>query len=108
MNISDIMEKYTAGNMTLEEANKELFKAKAPYHLDPDKNTITEEEIRSTTIGTYPGQANGFGLLDTGSCSLDKVQVKDGKLVDCDCGGMYALFFIAGRMYHVDGSALTE
>ena len=108
MTVSEIMSKYTAGELSVEEANKALFEAGAIFHIDPRKNVITEEEIRSTTIGTYPDMANGYGLLDTGTGSLDKVRVKDGKLVDCDCGDMYALVFIAGRMYHVDGSALTE
>ena len=108
MSISEIMSKYTSGEITVEEANKALFEAKASYHLDPNKNTITPDEYMATSSGDTPDKVNGYGLLDTGTGSLDKVQVKGGKLVDCDCGDMYALFFIAGRMYHVDGSALTE
>ena len=108
MDILEIMSKYTNGEAEIEDTNKALKQAGATFHLEPGKNDITESDMRATTIGHFPDQANGYGLLDTGTGSLDKVQVKDGKLVDCDCGDMYALFFIAGRMYHVDGSALTE
>lgn len=100
----EIIRKYTAGELTLAEANLKL----RGIRLNPDKNILTEEEKRATTVGYYPEQANGWGLLDTGTGSLDKVQVKDGQLVNCDCGNMYALFSIAGKTYHVKGRFLTE
>ena len=107
-NINETMSKYTAGEITLEQANEELKKAEAGFHLDPNKNVLTEEEKRSTTIGCYPDQANGFGLLDTGTGTLDKVRVKDGRLVNCDMGESYALLIIAGRTYRVKGTVLVE
>ena len=69
---------------------------------------LTETDKRATTVGYYPDQANGFGLLDTGTGSLDKVRVKDGRLVNCDCGEMYALLLIAGRRYEVRGTVLVD
>ena len=107
-NINETMSKYTAGEITLEQANEELKKAEAGFHLDPNKNLLTEEEKRATTIGCYPDQANGYGLLDTGTGTLDKVEVRDGHLVGCDCGEMYALCMIAGKVFPVKGAALTE
>ena len=73
MSMTEILNKYTAGQTTLEETN-----------------------------------ANGFGLLDTGTGTLDKVEVRDGHLVGCDCGEMYALCMIAGKVFPVKGAALTE
>ena len=43
-NINETMSKYTAGEITLEQANEELKKAEAGFHLDPNKNVLTEEE----------------------------------------------------------------
>lgn len=102
----EIIKKYTAGEATLEETNAAL--AGSGYHLDPGKNTLTEEEIRNTTIGTYPDMANGFGLLDTGTRTLDKVEVRGGKLVSADLGIMPGMVIIAGRTYNVKGNTLTE
>lgn len=76
--------------------------------LDPDKNALTEEEMRATTVGYYPDQANGFGFLDTGTGSLDKVAVQNGRLLNCRCGGMYALFTIAGKTYRVQDNVLVR
>lgn len=106
--IAEIMKDYTAGKATLEEANAALAAAEAGYTLAPGKNALTEAEIRATTVGHYPGMANGWGLLDTGTGSLDKVQVKDGRLVNMDCGQMPAFCMIAGKMYEVKGKELVE
>lgn len=107
-NINEIIGKYTAGEKTLEETNEELAAAEAGFHLEPGKNVLTEEEKRATTIGYYPEQANGFGLLDTGTGSLDKVRCENGHLVNCDCGEMCAMYIIAGRTYQVKGTELVE
>lgn len=107
-NLKEIIGKYTAGEATLEHTNQALADVGAGFHLNPGKNTLTEAEKRVTTVGYYPEQANGYGLLDTGTGSLNKVQVKDGHLVGCDCGDMYALFSIAGKTYRIKGSLLTD
>lgn len=107
-NINETLSKYTAGEITLDQANEELKKAESGIRLDPQKNALTEEEMRATTIGHFPDQANGFGLLDSGTGTLDKVRVKDGRLVNCDMGESYALLIIAGRTYRVKGTALVE
>ena len=107
-NITEIILKYTAGETTLEETNAALKEAGSGLSLNPEKNVLTEEDKRATTIGYYPDQANGWGLLDTGTGSLDKAQVRSGVLVNCDCGEMHALFSIAGKTYQVRGRTLTE
>ena len=107
-NINETMSKYTAGEITLKQANEELKKAEAGIRLNPKKNVLTEEEKRATTIGCYPDQANGFGLLDTGTGPLDKVRCENGHLVGCDMGESYALYIIAGRTYQVKGTELVD
>lgn len=106
--INEILQDYTSGKTPLAETNVALAEAKAGYYLVPGKNDLTEEEIRSTTIGQYPDMANGFGLLDTGTGSLDKVEIRSGKLVNCDLGIMPGMIIIAGRTYYIDGDTLTE
>lgn len=103
MNNIEIINKYTAGEMTLEEANEKL----KGFSLDPMKNIITEEEQRVTTVGYYPDQANGFGLLDSGTGTFDKVIVKNGKLA-YSMGDAFAMVFIGGKKYTVKGDTLTE
>lgn len=54
MNISEIMEKYNAGKMTLEEANTELKEAGAPFHLEGGRDGgWTEQEMAE---GFIPGK----------------------------------------------------
>ena len=106
--LKEIINKYTVGDVTLEATNTELEKVGANFHLAPQKNILSEEEKRATSVGYYPEQANGYGFLDTGTGSLDKVKIQSGKLVHCDCGTLYALVSIAGRTYHVKGSTLVE
>lgn len=60
--IAKVFEEIDNGTITLEEANRRLFEAGAPYHLNPWKNHIGRNE-------------QGVGLLDTGTGTLDKVRV---------------------------------
>ena len=73
-----------------------------------DKIELTEEEKRASTIGYYAEQANGWGLLDTGTGSMDKVHVKDGKLTTGGMGIMTAYVYICGRCYEVKDTTLVE
>ena len=107
MSMTEILNKYTAGEATLEEANAVLAELGAGIHLEPGKHELSAEETAAAKAETA-ATANGFGLLDTGTGTLDKVQVKDGQLVDCDCGEMYALCMIAGKTFPVKGTALAE
>lgn len=107
-NIEETIRKYSAGEMTLEEANAALKDADAKVHLNPQRNDLTPEEIMHTTAGKTPAEANGWGLLDTGTGTLDRVEVRDGKLANMDCGEMHALCIIGGKTYYVKGDTLTE
>ena len=78
--IADILFKYTTGEATLEETNDALKEAEAGFNLEPGRNEITPDELALTTVGDTPEEANGFGLLDTGTGSMEKVHVTNGKL----------------------------
>ena len=94
--ITQIIAAYTAGEATLEETNAALKEAGATVHLNPDKNTIAPDEV------------GRFGLLDTGTGTYDKVEVVDGKLVNCDCGEMLAYVILGGATYKVQGKTLQD
>lgn len=96
MTINEIIAKYTIGEADLDTTNEALKKANAGFHLDPMKNKLTKEEIANGTAG----------LLDTGTGSLDKVLIKDGHLVNCDCGEMIAYVLMNGETYKVEGTKI--
>jgi hypothetical protein len=96
MKATEIIALYTSGEKTLEETNAALYEIRAGFHLNPEKNVIKPDEV-----GRY-------GLLDTGTATLDKVEIKDGELVNADMGGMYALCLFNGKTYRVVGKKLME
>ena len=96
-NITEILAGYTAGKTTVEETNAALKEAGARFHLDPEKNVIKPEEV-----GKY-------GLLDTGTGTLDKVELaEDGRHLVYGCGEMRALCFVGGKVYEVQDTELAE
>ena len=112
--VNDVMQKYTAGEIELAEANEKLKELGAGISLDPEKNVLTEEEKRQTVVGYFPEQANGWGLLDTGTGFLDKVHVTDGVLdyavnaiLPDGSVSMLADVLICGKIYAVRGAQLT-
>ena len=107
MSMTEILNKYTAGQTTLEETNAALAEMGAGIHLKPGKNELTAEETAAAKAETA-ANANGFGLLDTGTGTLDKVKIQGGKLVDCDMGESLAMVYIAGKTYYVQGRELTD
>jgi hypothetical protein len=60
--IAKVFEEIDNGTITLDEANKRLEAAGAPYRLNPWKNHIGRNQ-------------KGVGLLDTGTGTMDKVKV---------------------------------
>ena len=106
--IDEILHKYTTGEITVYEVNHKLEEMGAILYLDPQKNVLSQSEIDETVVGDAPENATGMGLLDTGTGSLDKVFVQDGKLADIDCGSMSALCIIGGKTYHVQGDTLMD
>lgn len=113
--VYQIIKEYTTGVKELADVNEELKEAGAGFHLEPGKNEITEEDRRETFVGYYPYQANGWGLLDTGTGSLEKVHVFKGKLdapvneiLPTGKTNMSAYVTICGKRYEVLGNTLAE
>ena len=106
--IEEIILDYTKGEKDLTETNEALKEAGSDLYLNPDRNKLTEEEKRSTTVGYYPDQATGYGLMDHGVGCLEKVHVVNGRTVDVDMGQETAYVYIAGRKYRLRGDVLTE
>lgn len=106
--VTQILLKYSSGEATLEETNEALEEANSPVMLDPDVNRLTEEDIAATSVGATPADANGWGLLDTGTGYKNKVRVENGKLTNCGCGNMFALCVIGGKLYEVKNTDLVE
>lgn len=103
MNIYEIINKYTIGEATLAETNAALKEAGASFHLDPQRNYIN------------PAEADLYGLLDTGTGSLEKVRVRDGKLahpvnevLPDGSVSMRAEVYMGGKVYKVQGDTLVE
>ncbi len=113
--INDIIRKYTTSEADLERTNAALQEAGAGFHLEPGKNDLTDEDRRETVVGYYPDQASGWGLLDTGTGSMEKVHVTGGRLehpvnqVQPDGNtNMTAYVIICGKTYEVFGDTLRE
>ena len=105
MNITETILKYTTGEKTLEETNAALNEAGANIHLNPDKNVLTEDEIKNGTAG----------LLDTATGSFDKVEIVNGELkyainqVNPDgTTNMKSFVLMCGKVYEVFGTKLVE
>ena len=92
---TEIICKYTLGEISLEDANAALETIDTIFRLSPERHQIKPEDV------------GRLGLLDTGTVTLDLVEVKDGKLMNSDCGDMFALCFLAGKVYEVKGTTLV-
>lgn len=109
MTVNEILEKYTKGEMTPDEANAALKEVEDnDLFLDPNRNIITQEEFMATTAGDTPETVNGYGLMDHGVGCLEKVHVVDGKTPDVNMGEEIAFVHIAGRVYELKGDTLVE
>jgi len=98
MTAHEIIMKFTTGEKTLVETNTDLARIGAGFYLDINKHLLTEDEIKNGTAG----------LLDTGTGTMDKVHIANGELVNCDCGDMFALVIVSGKIYEVKGKKLIE
>ena len=96
VDINKILKQWADGEKTLEETN-EALKGTGIY-VDPDKQKITEGE--GAVYCEDLSKINGYGLLDTGTGTLDKVKIKNGKLVD-SIGNMAALVLVGDVYYKV-------
>ena len=113
--INGILNDYTAGKLTAQEANADLRRHCAGFQLEPGRNELTEADKQATVVGYYPHQANGYGLLFTGVGAPEKVRVRNGALEhavnevlpDGSTNG-YMEVKILGRVYEVKGNLLVD
>lgn len=109
MTVNEILEKYTKGEMTPDEANAALKEVEGnDLFLDPNRNIITQEEFMATTAGDTPETVNGYGLMDHGVGCMEKVHVVDGQTVDVNMGQERAYVHICGKVFRLRGTTLTE
>ena len=113
--INEIIKDYTSGKTPVEETNAALKEAGAGFHFEPGQNTLSDEDIAGTVGGPRPQDAEGWGLLDTGTGTLDKVRVTGGKLghpvnqvLDDGITSMRAYVHIGGYTWEVYGDKLGE
>ena len=106
--LEELLFDYTRGEKTLEETNEALKEMGSSLQLDPSRNMFTAQELMETRVGDTPDEANGWGIMDHGIGSMEKVQVVDGKCVSCDMGEEIAYVYIGGRKYRLRGTVLTE
>lgn len=106
--IEEIILDYTKGEKDLTETNEALKEAGSDLYLNPDRNKLTEEEKHSTTVGYYPDQTTGYGLMDHGVGCMEKVHVVNGKTVDVNMGAETAYVYIAGKKYELKGDTLVD
>lgn len=114
--ITEIIRTYTAklaehpeqADALLKEVNAELAAAGAAP-LIPGKNALTTEEVWKTTVGHFPAQANGYGLMCSGTGTVDKVHVVNGTLGHA-IKEHSTMISMVGRTYYLegDGRTLTE
>lgn len=105
MNAYEIIKKYTMGEQSLTATNAALAEIGAGFHLDINKNLLTEDEIKNSTAG----------LLDTGTGTFDKVPIVNGELVhavnEVSADGtvnMPAFVFVGDKAFRVEGKKLIE
>lgn len=106
--LEEVLRKYTLGEADKDETNDALEELGSHLRLNPGKNVLTDEDIRTTTVGYYPEQANGYGLMDHGVGDMEKVHVVGGKTVDVNMGQEFALVYIAGKKYELKGDTLVD
>lgn len=106
--LENVLQDYTRGEKTLEEANRALKELGCGLTLDPTRNLFSAKELLETRTGETPDQANGWGIMDHGVGCLEKVRVVDGRTVDVDMGQEIAFVYLAGRRYRLRGDVLTE
>ena len=95
--LTEILRQYGRGEKTIDEINAELRKEGFDLQLNESKHTITPEEA-----------VMGFGWLDSGTGTLDKVLAVGDQLVNCDMGDTFALFIRGDEVYEVQGKKLIK
>lgn len=111
MNNTEILNKYTDGTNSVQVTNNLLNANGAGYSIDPDRNNITAEEaaaaVASVENASDFSEISGYGLMDTGTASKDKVSVLNGKVTNAT-GEQMAIVFIGGHVFRTAYDVITE
>ena len=108
MTATEIIRKYSKGEITLEECNEML----KPFNLflDPNKNKITDEEMEAAVVDAeHPENTTGYGRMYHGVGGPEKMFVDHGKF-GYDTGfymGSLVEFYIKGVKFMVDGDKIV-
>lgn len=82
---TDIVLEHSKGTISLEEANKQLAAIGSDLCLDPHKNSISGAEMAKTHSDGTPEGTSGWGFMNHGIGTPEKMHVEKGKL-DYDTG----------------------
>ena len=113
--INEIVSDYTSGKVDVEATNAALKAAGAGFSFVPGQNELTAKEIKETKVGASPSDATGYGLMDSGTGTYDKVHVVNGVVlggrVNTVTNGVpneTDYVYIGGKTYQVYGDKLGE
>ena len=94
---------YISGKINLEELNEKWAEIGMELHIDPTKNVIT---TGGATVKENDADINGYVMVDSGTGTLDKAMVKDGKLVYPSADILFA--FIGTTRYTVENGEILH
>lgn len=99
---------YSRGEVGLDETNAKLKEMGSNVFLNPMRNMFTAEELMNTVVGETPDDANGYGIMDHGIGSMEKVHVVNGRTTNVNMGEEIAFVYIAGKKYRLRGDVLVD
>lgn len=99
---------YSRGEVGLDETNEKLKEMGSNITLNPMRNMFTAEELMNTAVGETPDEANGYGIMDHGVGSMEKVRVVNGRTPDVNMGEEIAFVYIGGKKYRLCGDVLVD
>lgn len=106
--VEEALLKYSRGEATLEETNKVLKEEGSGVTLNPMRNMFTADELLHTTLGdNAPATVNGYGFMDHGVGSMEKVHIVNGKTPDVNMGEEIAFVYVAGAKFQLKGDTLV-
>lgn len=109
-NMNEIIKAYSDGKLSQEDANKQLEAIGSTVRIDEMKNVITEEEKKVTSTDGTPGGTTGWGFMNHGIGTPEKMYVKNGKF-EYDTGfdlDMNVTMTINGVKFRVNRDKLAD
>ena len=94
---------YISGKINLEQLNQKWADLGMELHLDPTKNIITSG---GATVQENDADINGYVMVDSGTGTMDKAMVKNGKLVYPSTDILFA--FIGTTRYTVENGEILH